>query len=651
MKRICCRHSIWARVGATIVLLLLMASTPGARADDESSALRELSPHLAVYQGPINVGILHAENSSLLIDCGDGSVADALPSLGVQQVERILFTHHHRDQACGAPSLIKAGAKVVVPAAERDWFADVGKYWNDRKSRWDIYNFHPHRLMLTESIPVADTVAPGDQLTWHDAMITVLATPGHTDGSVSYCVEVDGRRVIFCGDVIYDTGQIWDIHSLQKGFQRGERRISDYHGFLGAQDELRASLDEIRQAAPDMLVPSHGNVMDDPAAAIDALLARLDQCYDRYVGISALRHYFPELFEAFEGRPGHMPIGPDIEVPPFLRHFGTSWVVVSEEKAAFVLDAGHRQRVADLQKLIDAGEIGSVDGLWITHYHNDHTAAIPEFLNAFGCPCYADRHVAEVITDPMAWRIPCISPAVAKVEHVLEHGQSWQWHEFKMTSYHLPGQTRYHGGLLVEGHGTRLFFVGDSFTAAGIDDYCALNRNWLGPGVGFNACFDLMQEIKPTHLFNCHVAKAFNFTPDQYQHMRANLTERERLFGDLVPWPHANYGMDESWIRTFPYEQAVAAGTEVAVDVIVTNHSANPQPTAARLIPPSTWQAALTSPKAWTSIDAPAKAESSLTLRLTIPPDTPAGRYPVAIDIRHGSRLLPQFSETVLVVE
>lgn len=77
----------------------------------------ELSPSLAVYRGPINTGILRAGDAALLIDCGDGSVAGVLPELGIKKVERLLFTHHHRDQACGANRFIQSGAAATVPAA------------------------------------------------------------------------------------------------------------------------------------------------------------------------------------------------------------------------------------------------------------------------------------------------------------------------------------------------------------------------------------------------------------------------------------------------------------------------------------------------------------------------------------------------------
>jgi glyoxylase-like metal-dependent hydrolase (beta-lactamase superfamily II) len=614
----------------------------------------ELSPHLLVYHGPVNVGVIRQEDKALLIDCGDGSVAGRLGELGITSVERIVFTHHHRDQACGAPGLAGDGTKIAVFEADRDYFADVQAYWNDPKSRWHLYNYHPHHLMSTESIEVDETLADGQTLEWGPAKLQVVATPGHTNGSVSYLVEVDGRRVMFCGDAIYSDGQIWDIHSLQKGFERGDRKICDYHGFLGAQFELIDSLGKIKAAQPESLVPSHGVIMNDPPAAIDLLIRRLAECYDRYVAISALRHYFPQLFEEYVGRPGHMKLRSGKTPPDCLRHFGTTWIVVSKDKAAFVMDCGSKRAITGIEKLITDGEVNKIEGLWVTHYHDDHVDSIPEFQEKFDCPCLADRHVAEVISDPLSWRIPCISPSVAKVDKVTADGQSWQWREFRMTAYYFPGQTLYHDALFVEGQGVKMLFVGDSFTPGGIDDYCALNRNWLGDGVGFDRCIALIERLKPTHIFNCHVPDAFDFTPGQCRQMRANLAKREELFGQIVPWDHANFGMDQSWVRPFPYEQQAKAGSEVKLDVVVTNHAAEARNAACRIVMPRAWTSQSTTPSEaaeWVKATIPAKTEGNLSAVLRIPGSVKPGRYPVAIDIRYGRRELPQFAHAVVVVE
>jgi len=635
------------RIGAIALAGLWMACLVASGADPAQPVTR-LSEHLSVYHGPINVGIVRDGPKALLIDCGDGSVADALPGLGITAVDRILFTHHHRDQACGAHALAQRGAQIVVPAAERASFDKVADYWNNPKSRWYLTRYHPHHLSLAEPVPVHDAVADEQTFTWGPAAIRVLATPGHTDGSVCYLVEVDGRRVAFSGDSIYDEGQVWDIHSLQKGVQTG-----DYHGFLGSRPRLTASLQKVKQAGPATLVPSHGRIMPEPAKAIDALVERLDLCYDKYVAIAALRHYFPKVFVEYAGRPDHMPIRPGLPPPDCLRHFSTTWVLVSKDKSALVMDCWGQKVIDFVKELIAKGDVRTVEGLWVTHYHSDHVDGIPQFQQTFDCPCITDRHVAEVIANPMAWRLPCISPNKARVDRPTRDGESWQWREFKLTAYHLPGQTLYHAGLLVEGQGLRMFFIGDSFTMAGIDDYCPLNRTWLGRGVGFDRCIALIERLRPTHMFNPHVKDAFTFTPEECRFMRDNLAQREVLFGQLVPWEHANYGMDEPWVRADPYEQQAAAGQEVNFQVVVTNHAAKTQPTACRAVLPRAWggqTATGGATTAWVETEIPAKTDGRLGAAFRIPSGTPAGRYVVPVDVRHGRWSLPQFAEAIVVV-
>ncbi len=149
-------------------------------------------------------------------------------------------------------------------------------------------------------------MAEGDHFRWGAAEITVFATPGHTDGSVSYLVAVDGKRFVFCGDTIYGKGQLWDLYSLQKQ----DQTPTDYHGFLGDRQRLLQSLDQLVALEPDALIPTHGPILHEPGAAVAALHQKLARAYDKYVAISALRHYFPWVFTAFADRPDHMPIRP-----------------------------------------------------------------------------------------------------------------------------------------------------------------------------------------------------------------------------------------------------------------------------------------------------------------------------------------------------
>ena len=600
----------------------------------------QLSQHLYVHHGHVNTGILCDADRALLIDPSGTTFQTTLTELGITNVEQILFTHHHRDNTAGFP--MPNGVRVGVPEKEASWFDKVETFWNDSQYRWHLYNYHPHNLMLADAIRVTDTYTEGAQIAWGPAVLTVLETPGHTDGSVSYLIDVDDKRFAFSGDLIYDEGKLWELYSLQKGQQ-----TSDYHGFLGARDELKESLEKVRQASPTALIPTRGVIMDNPDRAIDALLEQLAYCYDKYVSISALRHYFPQIFTEFEGYPGHMPIREGKPPPEFLRHFGTTWIIISENGEAFVMDCGSPNVIKQIQQLQADGEISEVTQFWVTHYHDDHVNAIPEFQETFPCETITDAVVARVITNPIGFRLPCISPAVTRVDRSTQDGDSWQWNEFTMTAYHFPGQTYYHGGLLVEGHGVRMFFSGDSFTMAGIDDYCSGNRNLLGVDVGYEKCLRLIQQLEPTHIFNCHVDPAFDFTDAEIAWMLDTLAEREKCYTELFPWDHANYGMDEHWVRCYPYEQEIAPGGTAQLRVEITNHSYEPRTATAQPILPASWGMEIAS--AETTI--PPRADGGFDFSIPIPQHCEAlGRIVIPVDLTYNGQPLGQFREAIFVL-
>jgi glyoxylase-like metal-dependent hydrolase (beta-lactamase superfamily II) len=122
-----------------------------------------------------------------------------------------------------------------------------------------------------------------------------------------------------------------------------------------------------------------------------------------------------------------MPFGELCDPPDFVKEFGTTRVLVSADGPAFVLDCGATGAVAALRALLAQGAISGVEGLWITHYHDDHVDACEEFLRAFPCDVHADPAVADVIERPAAYRLPCLSPVVVPVSHRTGDGERWRW--------------------------------------------------------------------------------------------------------------------------------------------------------------------------------------------------------------------------------
>ncbi len=70
-----------------------------------------------------------------------------------------------------------------------------------------------------------------------------------------------------------------------------------------------------------------------------------------------------------------------------------------------------------------------------------------------------------------------------------------------------------HGALLVEKEGeTPVFFIGDSFSPSGIDDYCLMNRNLMREDSGYLRCFDIVASLPDgTWLVNQHIPHRFRF--------------------------------------------------------------------------------------------------------------------------------------------
>ena len=106
---------------------------------------------------------------------------------------------------------------------------------------------------------------------------------------MSYLVDDAGGRMLFAATRCAGPGQVWDLHSLQKGFGT----IGDYHGFMGNHTKLAATLRKIAESSIACAVPSHGARVARGESLAQLTARRLEEVWRNYTGISALNHYFP----------------------------------------------------------------------------------------------------------------------------------------------------------------------------------------------------------------------------------------------------------------------------------------------------------------------------------------------------------------------
>ena len=615
-----------------------------------------IAENLHILHGDTNVGVLQTGDRALLIDCCEQVTPDELAALGIHQVDRILCTQHRLPNVAGAYPFIATGSDLVVPETERALFDQVETHWNDWRNRWHVYHQQPGPQVIPRAILVSQTVGDGDRIEWEGWSIRVLETPGSTDGSISYLIESQDQRLCFSGDLIYAPGQLWDLYSLQKGFGI----IGDYHGFMGNHKKLIASLSKVLDHAPALLLPSHGEPIEDPPSAVNLLIERLERLWRNYTATSCLNHYFPDLFEDTKDDPQRFVPAATATPPAWVERVAfTSFAVISEIGAALLIDCGHDSVVTTLRQWAGDHKITGVDACWVTHYHDDHVDGLGRLVTTFHCPLMTDRHLAEIIEHPVRFFLPCISPLSAPVAKATHDGESWTWNEFTLTAFHFPGQTFYHSGLLVEGHGQKVFFAGDSGAPTGIDDHCCGNRNFLGENRGFRRCIQIWRETQPDFIINEHQERAFSFTDGQLDYLDKMLAERERLTSELLPWDHPDFGLDEGWVRTYPYQQETCPGGRFTLEVLFTNHGPHAAEAEAEPLLPDNWTTDPASPRQ--TVQVPPHTSGSLepasfppdgAIRFVIcaPPETPPGRHIIPFRIRWDGRRLGPIRHAIVLL-
>lgn len=603
------------------------------------AAGKEILPGLRIHQGSLNTAVVERNGKKLLIDSGEWK---AVPGGGV--AEWALYTHRHRDQSSGAPFLAREGTKLIVPYGEKRFFEDADAFWDsaDDIIDYQIQNFRSPLFSPIESVPVARTLRGGGTFSWEGLTFQAIDTPGHTDGSLSYLVEIAGRKVAFTGDLICGPGRIWEMYSLQRRFPRMR---GDYWGFGGAVEEVKGSLDRVMERKPDILVPSHGAIIYDPIPAVAQLKANLDAVMENFLITAAWRiSPFHAGEYPRENRPHMFPPLPPASYPKWIRDIAaTSKAIVAQDKSVFLSDCGNPKAIDELARLRAAGEISSVDGIWITHYHYDHTESINAAKRRFGAKVYAQRELVDITENPTAYQMPVLFPESIRVDRVLDHRESMEWKGFRLTAYHFPGQTLYHAGLLVERDGCRVFFTGDSFANWGIDDYCSQNRCFLGPGVGYRKCIQILLDAKPDLLAASHWGP-LPVSSEYLKKTDALLEERTQLLKALFPHDDPNFGTDPYWVRAYPYRQGVLPGAPVAIEARVMNHSAKPMRAGVELKLPPGWSPGVVSRSQWI----PPRTEGRIRLNATAPSRPGRRRAVVSLAVTVDGRRLGELAEAIV---
>lgn len=603
--------------------------------------MAEIVDGVHLYRNTCNVYVLVRDRDAVLIDFGDGSVLDHLDEFGADRVTDVLVTHHHRDQVQGLHRAVAHGARVWVPPVERDLFDKVHVHWQQRVLD-NYYDLRQDRFSLLEPVAVAGVVPEYRTRRFGGVDVTTVPTPGHTLGSVSYLVDLDGRRLAFTGDLIHGPGTVWSLAATQWSY-------SDLEGVKATV----LSLYELEARCPDLVLPSHGDPIPEPRPAFDLLETRLRALIDtRRDTPWQARDQWANPFE---------------EVTPHLLRntssFATSYALLSDTGNALLIDFGfdmivnlptgddrssRRPWLPSVSVLRQDFGVDRVEAAVPTHYHDDHVAGFNLLREVESTQVWSARSVADVLTTPRRYDLPCLWYDPIPVDRVLETGRPVRWHEYELTVYPLPGHTLYAVAIAFEVDGQRVVATGDQQTTtwqpgerAEVLNLQYKNRFRIDD---FTKSAELYRRLRPELMISGHWAP--RKVDDAYLDLLAEKgAELARLHRELLPLSEVDFEAEGvgAWIR--PYQVTTAPGRPFTVEVEARNPFADADEVTVALVVPAGWRAEPDS----VSAEVPGRANQTFEFVVT-PGRRPCRRARLGADLTVGATRFGQHAEALVDV-
>ena len=144
-----------------------------------------------LQSGPLRVNsyfLVNNENQAIVIDSGENykKIKQTEQQLGVK-IEAVLLTHAHFDHSGNAKKLQDDGAKIYISKL------DAPKLLNEDNLSGDFGRSFDY-------VTADFTFGDGDLLNICGIELKVIATPGHTDGSVCFLTN----NALFTGDTLFN---------------------------------------------------------------------------------------------------------------------------------------------------------------------------------------------------------------------------------------------------------------------------------------------------------------------------------------------------------------------------------------------------------------------------------------------------------------
>ena len=217
------------------------------------SHLIQLTRYAAVF--PMNCYLVVEQDGLTLIDSTTSApAAEAAAEAGRLglQLRRIALTHAHGDHVGGVAGIRERFRGVEVSIGERDARLLTGdKSLDATEPKSPVKGYFVNVVWKPDRL-----LKPGDRV----ASLEVVAAPGHTPGHIAFLDTRD--RSLIAGDALQTRGGVAVSGELKPLFPFVA--MATWH-----KETALTTAESLRRLEPSRLAIGHGEVLDEPAQAMD----------------------------------------------------------------------------------------------------------------------------------------------------------------------------------------------------------------------------------------------------------------------------------------------------------------------------------------------------------------------------------------------
>ena len=613
----------------------------------------QVAKDIYLFPDICNVYVIKSGELGLLIDLGTGDVLDHLKEIGINKIEWVLFTHHHREQTQGYPRLKNTGAKVAVPEVEKALFETPLNFRKMAPALSDAFTVHGASYVRPAITPIkADkTFAKMDDFTWQGIELWCIETAGNSPGSLSYITKKEGEWIAFTGDVMLQGSKLhtWFDTEWDYGFSKGIYALYN-------------SLGQLEGYPLKKMLPSHGPIIENPLPQLQALRNTLREFNKLY-----LRGWEVSTFAGADqdrvSQPTTVPHVWQVTKHLFKFRGPEFWpnfhMILADNGHALIVDCGlFKKEFLDKSIALMKERLGlkQIDVVLVTHMHGDHCLEAPHLRDMHGAKIWTMNRVVAPVSRPLHFdycaQVNTYGKGIDSIafDKVFQEGDTFTWEGFKLTVDWMPGQTEF--ALCLHGiiDGKKVAFTGDNIFGSSSDP----SQNGHEAVVARNSCIleegyiyaaKYLKKLQPDLLLGGHswaMAEPAKLI-DRYLEDALKLKE---YFEKLSFEKDYRWMYDPYWVRMEPYRVVLGKNNAAEARLLMRNFDAVPISMKVEIVLPEGFKAE----PAIISTMVAGDSTTSIPIQISCTKETVKGLHLAALDITRKGKRAGQLFDFILWV-